>query len=106
MKPFNEQAAFLIENALDLIKQVLIKHSAAVLEEMRDQIVARNTRIAALEAENEALRKDAERYRWLRDGDADAATKDFPIAKGCVTNNSLWDHKLDAAIDAARKAQQ
>lgn len=54
MKPFNEQAAFLIEDAVDLIKQVLIKHSAAVLEEMRDQIVARNTRIAAIEAEVEA----------------------------------------------------
>ena len=65
MKPFNEQAAFLIEDAVDLIKQVLIKHSAAVLEEMRDQIVARNTRIAALESENEALREDAERWRRL-----------------------------------------
>ena len=55
-KSMNEQAAFLIKDALDLIKQVLVKHSTAVLEEMRDQIVARNTRIAALEAENEALR--------------------------------------------------
>ena len=48
-KPFNEQAAFLIEGALGLIKQVLVKHSAAVLEEMRDQIVKRNDRIAELE---------------------------------------------------------
>jgi len=45
---FNEQAAFLIEDAADLIKQVLVKHSAAVLEEMRDQIVMRNTRIKEL----------------------------------------------------------
>ena len=55
-KPFNEQAAFLIENCLDLIKQVLVKHTAAVLEEMRDQIVARNDRIKQLEAEHDALR--------------------------------------------------
>ena len=47
-KPFNEQAAFLIEDALDLIKQVLVKHPAAVLEEMRDQITTRNDEIKQL----------------------------------------------------------
>lgn len=52
-KPFNEQAAILIETALDMIKQVLVKHSAAVLEEMHDQIVARNQRIKQLEDELE-----------------------------------------------------
>lgn len=51
--PFNEQAAILIDDALDLIKQVLVKHSAAVLEEMHDQIVARNQRIKQLEDELE-----------------------------------------------------
>ena len=50
-RPFNQQAAILIEDALDLIKKVLIKHSAAVLEEMHDQIVKRNKRIAHLESE-------------------------------------------------------
>lgn len=53
--PFNEQAAFLIKDALDLIKQVLIKHSAAVLEEMRDQIAVRNARIAVLEKNEKTL---------------------------------------------------
>ena len=48
---FNDQAAYLIENSLDLIKQVLVKHSSAVLEEMRDQIVSRNNRISKLEEE-------------------------------------------------------
>jgi len=61
MTSFNEQAAFLIEDAVALIKQVLIKHSAAMLEEMRDQIVARNTRIATLESEVAALKHDIER---------------------------------------------
>lgn len=60
-KPFNEQAAFLIEDAMNLIKQVLVKHSAAVLEEMRDQIVSRNKRISELE----------ELYK-CRDGEVDA----------------------------------
>ena len=57
-KPFNEQAAFLIENALDLIKQVLVKHSAAVLEEMRDHIVARNDRISELEGSVNTLESE------------------------------------------------
>lgn len=48
-KPFNEQAALLVENCLDLIKQVLVKHSAAVLNEMHDQIVARNEEIKQLQ---------------------------------------------------------
>lgn len=45
------------EDALDLIKQVLVKHSAAVLEEMHDQIVTRNTRISNLEFERGQLRE-------------------------------------------------
>ena len=71
-KPFNEQAAFLIENCLDLIKQVLVKHTAAVLEEMHDQIVSRNDTIknltlsvevakkvtSELEAERDALKRE------------------------------------------------
>ena len=61
-KPFNEQAALLVENCLDLIKQVLVKHTAAVLEEMRDQIVSRNKRISELERERNAL-DDALRER-------------------------------------------
>lgn len=54
-KPFNEQATFLIQDALDLIKQVLVKHSAAVLEEMCDPIVKRNARIAVLEKNEKTL---------------------------------------------------
>lgn len=50
-KPFNEQAALLVENCLDLIKQVLVKHTAAVLEEMHDQIVSRNEQIKRLATE-------------------------------------------------------
>ena len=56
--PFNEQAQFLIENALDLIKQVLVKHSAAVLEEMRDLLVKRNERISKLEGSVNTLESE------------------------------------------------
>ena len=61
-KPFNEQAALLVENCLDLIKQVLVKHTAAVLEEMRDQIVSRNDRIKHLESQLAALISDKNEY--------------------------------------------
>jgi len=52
----------------------------------------------ALAAENKALRKDAERYRWLRIQD----DEDFCFA---VVKNPHFDiyesSELDAAIDAA-----
>lgn len=80
---FNEQAAFLIEDAADLIKQVLVKHSAAVLEEVRDQIAMRNARIAEL---RELLRVEFTRHHRLEspwhcvEGDCPYLGK--PISKG------------------------
>ncbi len=56
------KAALLVENCLDLIKQVLVKHTAAVLEEMRDQIVSRNDRIKHLESQFTALIGDKDEY--------------------------------------------
>lgn len=44
------QARDLSATAISLIKQVIQKHTVAVLEEFRDQIQARNARIAELEA--------------------------------------------------------
>mgnify|MGYP003492845738 CR=1 FL=1 len=63
--------------------------------ELRDLIVERA-------AENEALREDAERYRWLR-----SAKTGKPVV--CTTADSAWNAwlntvELDNAIDAARKA--
>lgn len=58
--------------------------------------------VAKLQAENEALRKDADRYRWLRDNDW--------LTEGLL--KIFWSHEefeqligdeLDAAIDAAMK---
>ena len=57
-KSFNEQAAVLVDRAAGLIKQILVKHSAAVLEEMRDQIVARNDRISKLEGSVSTLENE------------------------------------------------
>ena len=64
-KTFNEQAAFLVENCLDLIKQVLVKHETAVMAEFRTIIEAKNHELSliyaqrdALQVENEALRQN------------------------------------------------
>ena len=72
-----------------------------------DGIYARDATIKLLENEIEALRADAERYRWLRkqnivDWDA------FPWAKGYEHPDEVLDSQqmmLDAAIDAARSKE-
>ena len=60
---------------------------------------------ANLERENEALRKDAERYRWLRSRDLDAIDKGGVFAGMTPRNVVLNEEHLDAAIDAALKEQ-
>ena len=62
-------------------------------------------RIAKLERENEALRKDAERYRWLRDACCDANFGVYANAWDDHTRAWLDGRELDAAIDAALKEQ-
>lgn len=42
------------------------KLNAAILAKLADKDAERDKRIAELERELEAVRKDAERYRWLR----------------------------------------
>tara|TARA_R110000868_G_scaffold313659_1_gene574623 strand:+ start:2344 stop:2691 length:348 start_codon:yes stop_codon:yes gene_type:complete len=73
--------------------------------ELANTLHRASKRIAELEAENAALREDAERYRWFRskslwDADSFPWPKDFEYPEPC-----LWDdgEMLDAAIDAARK---
>jgi len=62
-----------------------MEEAAGVIKYLRD-------RIEQLEAENAALRDDAERYRWLRDDNAF-----FPEEQMIMGGDDL-----DAAIDAAR----
>ena len=54
------------------------------------------------EAECDALRADAERYRWLRAAQSQTARNWIVINN----RNMYGEHELDAAIDAARKEQQ
>ena len=64
--------------------------------------------VAALKAEIEALRKDAERYRWLRDGEI-VADYPYPVMRmggSRVDDQTIWADELDAAIDDAISAAQ
>jgi hypothetical protein len=51
----------------------------------------------ALASERDALRKDAERYRWLRD----SAGNDIMEKLMAECSPPRWDELVDAAIDAA-----
>jgi len=52
--------------------------------------------IERLRAELEALRKDAERYRWLRNGCDDKGSPATRIAANCY--GMEWDAAIDAAM--------
>ena len=54
--------------------------------------------LAAFDAEVEALRKDAERYRWLREGNELMVNDPSRLPREWYLGNHL-----DAAIDAARE---
>jgi hypothetical protein len=64
-----------------------------------------NERADQAEARAEALRVDAERYRWLRKTIVDDC--DIWVARGChATGISNWrEEPLDAAIDEAREVK-
>lgn len=59
-----------------------------------------HSRAIRAEAERDALRADAERYRWLRAAQSQTARNWIVINN----RNMYGEHELDAAIDAARKA--
>lgn len=57
-------------------------------------------RLHQVEVERDALKADAERYRWLRDWDW--ATHDIVPMTGRYGTEAILGRDLDAAIDAAR----
>ena len=60
-----------------------------------------HTQPEALQAECENLRKDAARYRWLRDNDWNADKDLGPVIR--LQLNALWDVKIDEAMEARAK---
>ncbi len=90
-----------IGSALDLFTvDQMHAHAAAVS-------AAKDAQIAALRAEVAGLRQDAERYRWLRDGDLNADYP-YPVMRvgGDGHDYAVWFEELDAAIDAALAARK
>ncbi|PMY63158.1 MULTISPECIES: hypothetical protein [Pseudomonas] len=61
--------------------------------------------VEELDAENEALRKDAERYQWLRERDLETVYLGGVFAGLTPDNLILNGKELDAAIDAAMGEQ-
>ena len=60
-----------------------------------------------MKAENEALRKDAERYRWLRNSDVGPAQIWELLSDDCTPPIMTLKciHYLDEAIDSAMKGE-
>lgn len=76
------------------------------LSQFRDRTVKEfDAKVARLEAEAEALRKDAERYRFLRDpAPRDCAPECDVICGVAEGEDVLWSGDLDRTIDAAMSA--
>lgn len=77
LKAHKDAAAYLIESVADLQRQVLLKHTTAVLEEIHDQLKARDAMIGELKkaiADLMPILRDwepdhstgEERQKWLR----------------------------------------
>lgn len=88
------------DRAVEAEKREQSKHQQyTALKERHDKLVEQFTK---LEADNAALRKDAERYRWLRDKGCG-----FETGKGSWKGD-VWNANefLDAAIDVAAKERK
>lgn len=96
-------------NAENGAKSSLISEfSADRITELKAALTVRETEIARLETYLELARRDAERYRWIRDSDNEG-----PISAGNATAFGeygfervewFYDDELDAAVDEARAA--
>jgi hypothetical protein len=78
-----------------------------MLEEEIDAHEITRSRLAAAQAEIETLRRDAERYRWLRDKartGEDAGEIFIGVDSPRHPNRwALFESEADAAIDAAKE---
>lgn len=80
-----------------------LREKAAQLEQVEKERDEANARLhdvsvacATAEQERDELRKDAERYRWLRDGNDNKKSAACHIAVNCY--GLEWDDAIDAAI--------
>lgn len=83
--------------------EVLAKDNAALRAENKALQAINDMNVKAfplLQAENETLKKDAERYRWLRRDDLEY---EQGAALFDTYNMKCLDKAIDTAIDAERK---
>jgi hypothetical protein len=93
----------------DRLRKYASEASIFICHEAADNLDAADLKIAELQAENEALRKDAKRYRKIRDRwDGEPASAEFyPCIRlynlaGKADAAFCEEQSLDAAIDAAK----
>ena len=90
-------------NIEKLIHDLRARINPQYFDQIGTESYERNQCVMALEylrQENERLKADAERYRWLRDSDYDIGELFQHIQAHGLTNTGI-----DAAIDAARGAK-
>ena len=92
------------EGVLAYGRQVAARYEARIaeLERSRDELVQK---MHQLERERDALRADAQRYRWLRGRDLNTITAGGVFAGMTPQNVVINGADLDARIDVERAAQ-
>jgi hypothetical protein len=88
----------MINDVIRDMSQLRVKCAAleAERDEARDRAVQLFTELQAVKAERDALLRDAERYRWLRQRAA---------AQDVLLRRALYEDELDRAIDALREGE-
>jgi chromosome segregation ATPase len=92
-----------MESELAMLKANSEQLLSDILDPLEKHAEHAEAHIAALEADRDALKQDAERYRWIRSPEAavaDVCNSAHPKADGFVF---MEGDELDAAIDAARE---
>lgn len=82
----------------------IVNQKVDEIEQWAAQIAEKDAEITRMKVEVEALRADAERYRWLRAQDDDDFV--FAVVKNCHFDVYASPEDLDAAIDAALRQEQ
>lgn len=93
---------------VDALRAVIDERDAKGHQVMRllIEIDAIGQSLTKAEAERDALRQDAERYRWLRDMDEDPGVSLAAIFTDCNGSAESISKRIDAAVDAAMGEQK
>lgn len=102
----------LVVSVTDELVAELEEHYSEITDplEFGDGAVRRSKTIMALLAERTELKRDAERYRWLREQEAERGISVVSIgvwerAATCTATTFPDPSSLDAAIDAAMQSE-